>query len=243
MFAIFKKELQSFFYTPFAYSIAALFMLIFTYMFNNGIADIDSSTYYFSFTDIFYNVTLFFIFLIPIMTMRTFSDERKFGTEVLLMTSPNGVVKIVLGKFLANVVVFLFMLFCSLLFPLVTHLNGEVVMSQLFCAYLGFFCWGTMCIAVGMLMSSFTENSIIAAILGEVAMLVIVFIDDFSRTAFVSQYPKLQSVLYAFSAQPKFAYFSQSLIRLSDIVFFISAIVVFIAWTIISIEKRRWNRG
>ncbi len=243
MFSIFKKELQSFFYTPFAYSIAALFMLIFTYMFNGGIADIDSSTFYFSFTDIFYNVTLFFIFLIPIMTMRTFSDERKFGTEVLLMTSPNGVFKIVIGKFLATVVVFLFMLFCSLLFPLVTHLNGEVVMSQLLCAYLGFFCWGTMCIAVGMLMSSFTENSIIAAILGEVAMLVIVFIDDFSRTAFVSQFPKLQSVLYAFSAQPKFAYFSQSLIRLSDIVFFISAIFVFLAWTVISIEKRRWNRG
>lgn len=243
MFSIYKKELQSFFYTPFAYTIAALFMLIFTYMFDNKIANVDSSTYYFSFTSIFYSVTLFFIFLIPILTMRTFSDERKFGTEVLLMTSPNNIFKIVMGKFLANVTVFLFMLLCSGLFPIVTAINGNLVMSQLVCAYLGFFCWGVMCIAIGMLMSSFTENSIIAAILGEVAMLAMLFVDDFSRTAFVGQFPWLEKTLYAFAAQPKFEYFAQSLIRLSDIVFFISAVVLFLGWTVISIEKRRWNRG
>lgn len=243
MFSIIKKELQSFFYTLFAYFIAALFMLIFTYMFNNGIADIDSSTYYFSFTNVFYNVMLFFLFIIPILTMRTFSDERKYGTEVLLMTSPNNTFKIVIGKFLANEVVFLFMLACSSVFPIVTALNGSVAASQLFCAYLGFLCWGTMCITIGMLMSSFTDNSIIAAILGEVSMLVMLYIDDFSRTAFISRIPWLQKVLYAFAAQPKFEYFSQSLIRLSDIVFFISAVILFLGWTIISIEKRRWNRG
>lgn len=243
MFSIYKKELQSFFYTPFAYTVAALFMFVFTYVFNNSIADISSSTYQFSFTNVFYSVIFYFIFLIPIMTMRTFSDERKFGTEVLLMTSPVNIFKIVIAKFLANVTVFVFMLVCSLLFPIVTAANGEVIISQLVCAYIGFFCWGIMCIAIGMLISSFTENSIIAAILGEVAMLVVMFIDDFSRTDFISQYPKLQSVLYAFSAQPKFAYFSQGLIRLSDIIFFISAVITFLAWTIISIEKRRWNRG
>ncbi|MDD6278480.1 MAG: ABC transporter permease [Oscillospiraceae bacterium] len=243
MFSIYKKELQSFFYTPFAYTISALFMLLFTYMFNTGIANIDSSTYYFSFSSVFYNVTLFFIFLIPILTMRTFSDERKFGTEVLLMTSPNNVFKIVIGKFLANVTVFAFMLVCSSIFPIVTAINGNLVKSQLFCAYLGFFCWGIMCIAVGMLMSSFTENSIIAAILGEVSMLAMLFIDDFSRTAFAEQIPWLQKTLYAFAAQPKFEYFSQSLIRLSDIVFFISAVILFLGWTVVSIEKRRWNRG
>lgn len=243
MFSIYKKELQSFFYTPFAYILTALFMLLFTYVFNTSIANMDSSMYQFSFTEIFYTVIFYFIFLIPIMTMRTFADERKFGTEVLLMTSPANVFKIVTAKFLANVTMFLFMLLGSSLFPIVTALNGKVVISQLICAYIGFFCWGIMCIAIGMLISSFAENSIIAAILGEVAMLVVLFVDDFSRTGFISQYPKLQSVLYAFSAQPKFAYFSQGLIRLSDIIFFISAVVVFVAWTIISIEKRRWNRG
>lgn len=243
MFSIYKKELQSFFFTPFAYIITGLFMLLFTYILNNNIANIDSSMLQFSFTETFYDVILFFIVLIPIMTMRTFSDERKFGTEVLLMTSPANVFKIVMAKFLGNVTVFLFMLLGSTLFPIVTALNGHVVQSQLICAYIGFFCWGIMCIAIGMLISSFTENSIIAAIIGEVAMLAMLFVDNFASSGFVSQYPKLQSVLEAFAAQNKFVYFAQGVIRLSDIIFFLSAVILFIAWTIISIEKRRWNRG
>lgn len=243
MFAIYKKELQSFFFTPFAYILTALFMLLFTFILDTSIANLDSSLLAFSFTEVFYNVILFFLFLIPIMTMRTFADERKFGTEVLLLTSPVNVTKLVIAKFLANTTVFLFMLAASSLFPIVTAMNGEVVKSQLICGYIGFFCWGLMCISIGMLISSFTENSIIAAIIGEVAMLAVLFVDDFSRTGFISQYPKVQSVLYSFAAQPKFSYFSQGLIRMSDIVFFISAVVLFNAWTIISIEKRRWNRG
>lgn len=243
MFPIYKKELQSFFYTPFAYTLTALFMLLFTYMFNIPISNVDQSTFQFSFTEIFYNVIFYFIFLIPIMTMRTYADERKFDTEVLLMTSPVSVLKIVLAKFFANLTVFMFMIVGSTVFPIVTSMKGEVVISQLICAYIGFFCWGAMYIALGMLMSSFTESSILAAIIGEIAMFIFLFIDDFSRTDFIAQFPKVQSVLYAFAAQPRFAYFSQGFMRLSDIVFFISAIVVLVAWNFISIEKRRWNRG
>jgi ABC-2 type transport system permease protein len=244
MFSIYKKELQSFFYTPFAYALTALFMLLFTYMFASPIAKLESTnTLMFSFTEIFYDIIMFFIFLIPIITMRTFADERKLGTEVLLMSSPLNVAKIVLGKFFANVTVFLFMIAGSALFPIITEMNGEVVVSQLICAYIGFFSWGTMFIALGMLISSFTESAIIAAIIGEFVMFVDLFLDDISRSAFVSQYPKLQSLLTAFAAQPRFAYFSQGFIRLSDLVFFASAIIVLLCWTYISIERRRWNRG
>lgn len=244
MFSIYKKELQSFFYTPFAYSITALFLLLFTYMFGSAIAGLESSnTLVFSFTEIFYNNLFYFIFLLPILTMRTFADERKFGTEVLLMTSPVSVFKIVMAKFLANVTVFLFMIAGSVFFPIVTALNGTVVMSQLICAYIGFFSWGVMFIALGMLISSFTENSVIAAIVGEVVMFLFIFLDDFAYTAFISQFPKLQSFILAFAAQSRFTYFSQGFIRLSDIIFFISGTVVLLAWTYISIEKKRWNRG
>ncbi|HBB19457.1 MAG: ABC transporter permease subunit [Ruminococcus sp.] len=243
MLSIYKKELQSFFYTPFAYILAALFMFLFTYMFNTGIGDMESNVYEFSFAGIFYNVIFYFIFLVPIITMRTFADERKFGTEVLLMTSPVNVAQIVLGKFLANITVFLFMILGSTLFPIVTAIKGEVVVSQLVCAYIGFFCWGAMYIAIGMLISSFTENSIIAAIVGEIVMFAFLFVDDFAQTGFIAQYPKLHSALYAFAAQPRFEYFSQGFIRLSDIVFFASAIIVALVWNYISLEKRRWNKG
>ena len=243
MFSIYKKELQSFFYTPFAYAIAALFMLLFSLSFSTGIADIkDTNTWYFSFTEMFYSVILYFIFLLPILTMRTFADERKNGTEVLLMTSPVSVAKIVIAKFLANVTVYIFMLAGTVIYPVITSIKGEVVMSQLICAYIGIFCWGMMYIALGMLISSLTENSILAAIIGEIVMFLLLFVDDFSNTGFISQFPKVQSVLYSFAAQPRFAYFSQGFIRLSDLTFFGSAIIVLV-WTYIAIEKRRWNRG
>ena len=244
MFPIYKKELQSFFYTPFAYAMAALFMLLFTLPLSGAISKLEGSNVIaFSFTEMFYAVILYFIFLLPILTMRTFADERKNGTEVLLMTSPVSVAKIVIAKFLANLTVYLFMLVCTLVFPLITAIKGEVVISQLICAYIGIFCWGAMYIALGMLISSFTENSIIAAIIGEVVMFILLFVDDFANSGFISQFPKLQSVLYSFAAQPRFAYFSQGFIRLSDLVFFGSAVIVLLAWTYISIEKRRWNRG
>lgn len=244
MFSVYKKELQSFFFTPFAYALTALFMLLFTYIFANQIGGLESgSLVEFSFTGVFYDIIFFFMFIIPIITMRTFADERKFGTEVLLMTSPISVIKIVIGKFFANVTVFLFMMAGSLIFPIITSNYGTVVISQLICAYFGFFFWGTMFISLGMLISSFTESSIIAAIIGEIVMFVFLFLDDFAYTAFIAQFPKLQSVLLAFAAQSRFYYFSQGFIRLSDLVFFISAILVLLSWTYISIEKRRWNRG
>lgn len=243
MFSVYKKELQSFFFTPFAYVVSALFLFMFTFVFNGSLGNLDQATFYFSFPDVFYNVIIMFIFLIPILTMRTFADERKFGTEVLLMTSPINVVQIIVGKYLANISVFIFMLAGSLFFPIYTSIKGEIVMSQLICAYLGFFLWGAMYIAIGQLVSSFTENSIIAAILGEIVMFVFLFVDDFAMTEFIAQYPGLQSALYAFAAQPRFAYFSQGFIRLSDIVFFVSAIIVCLVWNYISIEQRRWKRG
>ena len=244
MFPIYKKELQSFFYTPFAYAISALFILLFSLSFSTGIAQIEETNKWaFSFTEMFYSVILYFIFLLPILTMRTFADERKNGTEVLLMTSPVSVAKIVIAKFLANITVYLFMLLGTAFFPIITAMKGEVVVSQLICAYIGIFCWGTMYIAIGMFISALTESAILAAIIGEVVMFAFLFIDDFSNTPFISQYPKLQSVIYSFAAQPRFAYFSEGFIRLSDLVFFASAIIVFLAWTYIAIEKRRWNRG
>ncbi|MBR5684457.1 MAG: ABC transporter permease [Ruminococcus sp.] len=244
MFPIYKKELQSFFYTPFAYAIAALFLLLFTLPLASSISKIEGTNrIVFSFTEMFYAVILYFIFLLPILTMRTFADERKNGTEVLLMTSPVSVAKIVIAKFLANLTVYIFMLVCSFFFPILTAIKGEVVMSQLICAYIGIFCWGAMYIALGMLISSFTENSIIAAIIGEVVMFILLYVDEFANSGFISQFPKLQSVIYSFAAKPRFAYFSEGFIRISDLVFFGSAVIVLLAWTFISIEKRRWNRG
>ncbi|MBR3629945.1 MAG: ABC transporter permease [Oscillospiraceae bacterium] len=243
MFALYKKELQSFFFSPFAYVLASLFMFIFSVSFISAIADMDSNTLKFSFPNIFYNNFFYFIFIIPILTMRSFADERRGGTEVLLLSSPLSVPKIVLAKFLSVVTVYLFMMLTSLFFPIYIAATGAVQWSSLICAYLGFFLWGLVCIAVGMLLSQLTGNAIIAAILGEIIMEGLLFLDLFGATRLVAAYPKLNSLITWFSMQRRFIYFSEGMFRFEDLIFFLSAAVVVICWIIIAIEKRRYSRS
>lgn len=243
MFSIYKKELRSYFCSPFAYVIAALFMLIFSISFISGLSDFEGQQYKFSFPNIFYNNSFYFIFLIPALTMRTFADERKSGTEVLLMTSPLNVFQIVTAKFFAVSTVFLVMLLLTLFFPLVTVLTGDVMWSSLICGYIGFFLWGLVCIAIGMLMSSFTESPIIAAILSEGAMIILLFIDNFKNSGLFASLPKAAQIVGAFSTEERFINFSQGLFGIGDLIFFVTATILFVGLCVISIEKRRWSRG
>ena len=243
MFSLYKKELRSYYCSPFAYIIAALFLLVFSLSFINGISNLSGHQFKFSFPNVFYNNFFYFILLIPMLTMRTFADERKSGTEVLLMTSPLNVFQIVIAKFLAVSSVFLMMLVLTLFYPLITVLTGEVIWSSLICGYLGFFLWGLVCIAVGMLMSSFTESPIIAGILGEGAMIILIFIDNFKDSGLFTNLPKAAQIIGSFSTQERFVSFSQGLFSIADLIFFITSTVLFVGFTIISVEKRRWSRG
>lgn len=243
MFALYKKELQSFFFSSFAYVLAALFMFIFSISFVSAISDLSSNTLKFTFSNIFYNNFFYFIFVIPILTMRSFADERRGGTEVLLLTSPLSVTKIVLAKYLSIITVYIFMMLTTLFFPIFAAVKGQVMWAPLICAYLGFFLWGAVCIAVGMLLSSLIGNAIIAAILGEILMEGLLFLDRFGSSALVASYPKLNSLVTWFSMQRRYIFFSKGIFRLEDLIFFLSAAAVILCWNIITIEKRRWSRG
>lgn len=243
MFSLYKKEVQSYFCSPFAYIVSALFLLVFSMSFIQGISNMDSSVFKFSFSNIFYNNFFYFIFMIPLLTMRTFAEERKSHTETLWLSAPITIPQVVLAKFFAVATVFLVMMLLSLFFPLVAAVKGTVIVSSLFCGYLGFFLWGMVCIAVGMMMSALTDNPIIAAVLGETAMIFLIFIDNFAATDLVTSLPFLQKILRWFSTEIRFNTFSQGLFTLSDLVFFITITAVVLIWTIIIIEKRRWSRG
>ncbi|EGC03663.1 MULTISPECIES: ABC transporter permease [Ruminococcus] len=241
MFSLYKKEIQSFFYSPFAYVLSALFMLIFGFAFVNKIASMQTSVLQFSFPDMFYNNFFYFIFIIPLLTMRSFADERRGGTEVQLLTSPLTITQIVLAKFFAIVTVFLFMLLLSLFFPIYVALHGTVIWSSLICGYASFFLWGLVCIALGMLFSSMQSSPIIAAIIGEIVMEGFLFLDQFAATKMVQSYPHLNSVVTWFSMQRRFVFFAQGMFRLEDLVFFLSLTALVLFWNVLYIEKRRWN--
>ena len=103
--------------------------------------------------------------------------------------------------------------------------------------------WGLVCICVGMLVSSFTESQIIAALLGEVCMICLLFVDIVKNNTFIQgKLPALSTFLNWLSPQERFYSFSQGVLRLSDIVFYITVIVVLLAWTMLSVEARRYRK-
>ncbi|ADU23079.1 MULTISPECIES: ABC transporter permease [Ruminococcus] len=239
MFSLYKKEIQSFFYSPFAYVLSALFMLIFGIFFVIGIANMKTSVYQFSFPDMFYNYFFYFMFIIPLLTMRSFADERRGGTEVQLLTSPLTITQIVLAKFFSIVTVFAFMLVLSLFFPIYVSFHGTVIWSSLICSYASFFLWGLVCIAIGMLLSSMQSNAIIAAIIGEIVMEGFLALDQLAATKWIESNPKMNSVITWFSMQRRFLFFAQGLFRLEDLIFFLSLTVMVLFWIILHIENRR----
>ena len=167
------------------------------------------------------------------------------------MSSPLNVTQIVLAKFLATATVLLILLAATLVYPIITSIYGRVIWSSLICTYIGFYLFGLVCIAVGILISSLTEMPLIAIVFSELAMLILLLTDNMAATAFLSSVPVLSDVLDWFSNETKFDIFSQGLIepilniahvKLSDLVGYVTEIIVFLAWTIISVEKRRWSR-
>lgn len=243
MFSLYKKEVQSYFLSPFAYVISGLFLLVFSLSFVYEISQANSSVIKFSFSNIFYNNFFYFIFMIPLLTMRTFAEERKAHTETLWLSAPITIPQVVFAKFLGVATVYLMMMLLSLFFPLVALIKGSVIVSSLICGYLGFFLWGLVCIAIGMMMSALTDNPIIAAVLGEAAMILVLFLDNFTNTGLVKSIPFLAKILTWFSTEARFSGFSQGLFSIADLVFFLSITLVVLVWTIIIVEKRRWSRG
>ena len=242
MLHIYKRELHSFFTSPLAYAICAVFMLIFSITFIFGITDLDGTTFSFSFPAIFYTQFFYFIFLLPALTMKAFTEERRAGTEVLLFSSPLKLSSVVLGKFLAVSTVYLAMLAVSFVYPLIAMIYGNVVWSSLLCGYIGFFLWGMCCISVGLLMSALTENQVVAAILSEGAMLLLFFLDTFKNNAFISSLPVVSDVFDYLSSQNRFLGFSKGIFTLDDLVYYVVFILAFLFITMITIEKRRFSR-
>ena len=161
MRAVYKKELKSYFLTPGAYIFMGAFLLIAGLLFslqNIFTGNSDFATFLGS---------LIFIFLlvVPILTMRLFTEEKRQKTDTLLLSSPVSIVGIVLGKYLAAVTVFLLTLVVTILFPLFLSFHGKMDWAQIWGTYIGFFFLGSACIAMGTFLSEVAESQTSAAIL------------------------------------------------------------------------------
>jgi len=240
-FPIFKKELRSYFTSLIAYLVLTVFLGLSGYLFYTnmalfitwGGANVQEGLWQY----LFHDMRLFLIITIPLLTMRLFAEEKKLGTIELLFTYPFRDIEILMGKFLACLVVFALMLGLTIIYPILLAVVYKVVLGPLAASYLGLFLLGAAFISCGIMASSLTENQIIAALVTLGIILLFWFIDW--NEAAVSQ--SVANVLHHFSLFEHFYNFAKGIIDTRDIIYFILFIFFFLFLTLRSLESRRWR--
>ena len=223
MLAVMKKELKSYLLTPMGYLFIGLFLLIFSLLFYVGIFYSRSI----NFENLFLDGATILTFVTPLLTMRAFSEERKSGTEQLLLTSPRSITSIVLGKFFAAAVIMIITEIFTLGYYAILSKFGDPSIFVAIGTLAGFLLLSLCYISFGLFASSVTENQIVAAILSIGVFLAIWLLPD----AFEWFVP--------FSLIYRFVNFSYGIISLNVILSYLVFIFTFLLLTIIVMQKRK----
>lgn len=223
MFAVLKKELKSYFLSPIGYVFIGLFLLMTSVFFYLDILSYGMS----KFQNMFYSLSTILTFITPILTMRMFSEEKREGTDQLLFTSPRGITSIVFGKFLAALCVLLITELLTFIYYFILMYFGKPDFVSSIVTLGGFLLLGAAYISFGMFASSITENQVVAAILT---------IGFFILTWFL---PDINEIFSSLSLINMFDKFPSGQIALSEIVTFVSFTLLFVALTIIVLQRRK----
>ena len=234
MLSIYKRELASYFTTPIGYIFCAVFLAL--------------SGAVFSYTTLFSmkaDVTTYFtymlvllIVLIPLLTMKLFSEERKQRTEQLLLTAPVSLYGMVGGKFLAAYTLFAgctLLSFCSFF---LLYLYADVKSAVLFGNLLALLLLGMAFVAIGIFVSALTENQLAAAV-GTVAILLTLMLVSLLNS--VSPVYWLRFVLSSISVFARYQNFTQGVFDIAAIVYYLSMTAVFLFLTVRVFDRRRWG--
>lgn len=254
--AIFQKELKHFFYSPIAYIVIAAFTLIagiFFYLYLSSFVEA-------AFMDMmrsqqfrtapqkfninlqlirpyFWNLALISLFVLPLVTMRLYSEEKRAGTVELLYTTPLSVANIVIGKFFAGIVFYIVMLIPTFIFMALLFVYGNPELGPVLSGYLGLLLLGSAFISGGLFISSLTENQIIAAIGGfglSLLLWVIGWAASYSG-------PGLAPVLNYLSIINHFEDFAQGVIDSKHVFYYLLFCTFGVYLTFKSVESIKWR--
>lgn len=183
-------------------------------------------------------INLIFLFLVPIITVKYFTEEKKSRTFDLLLTSPINATQIVVGKMLAAVVATWILVLISLVFPLVTGFFAQIQWGVLLSAYVGIFLVAAIYAAIGVFSSSLTDSVLVSGFMGIVLCLFTWFV---SWGSIVSENPTLQKVFNHISIANHFGQFVQGSVELVGFAFCLSLIFFFGFITQRVVESARWR--
>ncbi len=234
MGAIYRREIGAFFSSGIAYVFLAVFYVFAGYFFSVTTLAVGSA----NMAGMFSNLFLIIIFLIPILTMRLFSEEKKQKTEQGLLTAPVSLTSIVLGKYFAALTLFTIGISIVFVYGFILSLFGTVQWLTLVSNFLALFLLGAAFSAVGVFISSLTENQVIAAVGSFVCLMMLYMIDVIASTVSVAW---LQEFLYDMSFYSRYYEFTCGIFNLSSVLFYVSTAVLFNFFTVRVFEKRRWS--
>lgn len=236
MLAIYKREMLSYFTSPIGYVFIAVFLALNAFIFSicTLMAGEGSSVgSYFMF------VMFIFIVLVPLLTMKSFSEERKMRTEQLILTSPVSLMGMVFAKFLAAFTMFGGTFIGGNLINFATlYKYGEPNTAVLISSSIGILLIGAAFIAIGLFVSAMTENQLVAAV-GTMGILIFLLLIGF-LTPYIDSYV-VRTVLNWISIYSRFGNFSYGILDPATFVYYFSICFVFMFITVRIYEKRRWS--
>ena len=233
MGAIFRREFGAFFTSSIAYIFLGVFWLATGFFFDVCCLEAGTS----DLSNLFQSMFILCIVLIPVLTMRLFSEEKKQKTEQGLLTAPVSLGEIVFGKYFAAVVLYTVGLCILFLYALILSAFGTVEWGIVFSNFLALLLLGMAFIAVGTFISSLTENQIAAFVLTFISLLALYMIDVIQ--AYVPE--KMSNAVRALSFNTRYIAITCGLFNVSTVVFYLSVAVVFNYLTIRVFERRRWS--
>lgn len=234
MSAIFKREVKAYFNSLIGYIFLGAFFAASGVLFSitslqYGSADMSSM---FS--------MLFFVLLvlIPLLTMRTLSEDKRAKTDQCLMTAPVSMTGLVLGKYLAAFLIYAIGVAMTLIYAVVVSFFGAVSWMEVLGNVVGLLLVGAAYIAVGVFISALTENQVIAAVGAFACCLALYLISAIAAIIPVDWISKIFSEL---SFSDRYTTFTYGIFDFSNVLFFISATVIFLFLTVRVLERRRWS--
>lgn len=257
MFAIFKKEMRSYFINPVGYVFVGIFLALSALL--CCYTTIQSNSYSAS---AYFTIMIFaLVILIPMLTMRSFAEERKLKTEQLLLTAPVSITSMVLGKYLASLAMFVGCVLVSCVNFIPLYITGHIeregdpysithigpVTSEIVGSVIAVILIGAAFIAIGLFISSLTENQLSAAVITIAVILVMVvmgMVNDIGSDAegnrLISNYV-VRFVIDWISVFSRFGNFTYGIFDFSALIYYLSLAGVFIFLTVRIYEKRRWG--
>ena len=248
--AIAHKEVKSYFSSPIAYIAIGLWALLYGYFFFAILSFFVRQSMQMNqfgpqalnlnqqlIRPLLQNVTILILFLMPMVTMRTYSEEKRSGTIELLLTSPITDLDIVLGKFFGAIGLYLGLLAVTAVYVGMLFLYSRPEITPLISGYLGLLLLGGCFVAIGLFVSSLTKNQMVAGV-GTFVVLLLLWIINWMAD---SAGPWLGEIMRYLSITEHFDDFGKGVIDTKHLVFYLSVIVFGLFLTLKSVDSERWR--